>query len=76
MSTPFGTLSVNWTISDGLMTVEVDSPGGTNGTVYVTTGSGNTVTVDGGNSTTVLLDRAGRLGVNVEGGARHIVQIA
>lgn len=76
VSTPFGTLSVNWTISDGVMTVEVDAPEGTNGTVYLTAGSESTITVDGGNSTTLLLDRTGRLGVNVAGGATHVVQVA
>lgn len=76
VSTPFGTLSVNWTISHGVMTVEVDGPDGTNGTVYLTAGVESTITVDGENSTTLLLDRTGRLGVNIAGGASHVVQVA
>lgn len=73
--TPFGTLSVNWTISDGNMIVEVDAPQGTTGSVYVPAQGGSGVTMDGGNSTTLLVDRPGRIGVTVDGGSKHVVQL-
>lgn len=76
VSTPFGTLSVNWTISDGAMTIEVYGPDGTTGAVYLPAGNDSTLMLDGRSSTTLLLDRTGRLGVHVEGGITHVVQVA